>query len=185
LYYEILSGGKAKRGITNPAQRGRGLLVNIVEVKFFIFAIMKGDRIYLAALLKAKRKVFDKKEVYLMLQKAYNLGNSKAAYAIGSWYFNGQYVKKNIVEAVKYFKEAAAQNEPNACFDLAICLEKGKGIKKNSKKSFEYYMKAALAGDKQSFYEVGRCYFYGIGTPKNKDIAWLWLDKAKNLGIKK
>lgn len=145
--------------------------------------MIKGDKYYFAASKEIKKEKPNKKLVLNLLNKAADLNNSKAQYAIGTWYLHGECVKKNAVTAVKYFLEAIKGNNKNAFYDLAVCCEKGVGIKKNYKGAFKYYLNAALLGDKQSLYEVGRCYYYGIGISKNKAVASIWLEHAKLNGI--
>jgi len=118
-----------------------------------------------------------------LLNKALKVGNPEAAYALGTWYFYGRKFKKDIKKGIKLWQYAAKQNFPDAVWDLAISYEKGVGLKRDLKKAFECYQKAALYGEKNAFHAVGRCYYYGIGTQQNRTLAWIWLDKAKSLGV--
>lgn len=145
---------------------------------------MKGDRLYKLAFKKASKKKFNKKEVFELLDKSFTLGNPKAAYAIGNWHIHGIYVKKDYKKAVGYFRFAADKNNPDACFNLAISLEKGKGTGKNLNSAFIFYLKSTLLGNKQALVEVGRCYYHGIGVKKNQKLADVFLDRAEELGIK-
>jgi hypothetical protein len=138
---------------------------------------------YEDALKEISKKNADVKKVFLFLEKSLKTGSSQAAYALGTWYLHGKHVKKNMTMALKLLRQAADGNVAEAFFDLAICYEKGIGVKKNIRLAMEYYLKASLYGDKQSVYEVGRCYYYGIGVNKNRRLAWIWLDRAKALGV--
>ena len=142
-----------------------------------------GDRIYKKALNEALKNEPDYELVTALLNKAFNLGSPEAAYALGTWYFHGHILKKNIKKGIQYWRIAAADNVPSALFDLGISFERGVGVKQSDKKAFEYYMRAALEGHKQAIYEVGRCYFYGIGIQKNRTLSFIWLDKARELGV--
>lgn len=122
-------------------------------------------------------------KVINLLENSSQDGDSRATYALGTWYLYGTHFKKDIRKAIKLLRQAAKDNEPNAIYDLAVCYENGEGVKKNLKLAMEHYMRASLYGDKQSIYEVGRCYYYGIGIDKNKRLAWIWLDYAKKLGL--
>jgi TPR repeat protein len=146
---------------------------------------MAGRKIYyLRALKKAELKEPDYLAVYKDLVTALEKeGDPRAAYAIATWYLSGLHVKKDCKKAVELLTIAANFDIPDACFDLAICFEKGNGVIKNLEKSFYYYMKGALAGDPQSHYETGRCYYHGIGVKKNKDLGEILLKKAERLGI--
>lgn len=139
--------------------------------------------LYDQALLEAKKKKPNDELVFDLLNQSLEEGDAKAAYALGTWYLHGNYVKKDMRKAVRLLKQAAEGNVPDALFDLANCYEKGAGLKKNDRLAFENYLKAALCNDAQSIYEVGRCYFYGIGVEKERRLAQIWLDRAKDLGI--
>ncbi|OJW82392.1 MAG: hypothetical protein BGO69_17100 [Bacteroidetes bacterium 46-16] len=101
-------------------------------------------------------------------------------YALGTWYFHGEYFKKDIKKGFVLMLEAADLNFSDACFDVAVAYEKGRGVKKNVNKAFEYYFRALILEDKQAIFEVGRCYFYGIGIPKNKKMADVIITIARN-----
>ncbi|MEW8146860.1 MAG: tetratricopeptide repeat protein [Candidatus Thiodiazotropha endolucinida] len=139
---------------------------------------------YENALAEISKKRPNVEKVLSLLKRSIDEGDGRACYALGSWYLHGQYVKKNLKKATALLRKAAKENVPDALYDLAVSYETGIGLKKSEKLAFDYYLRAALNGDKQSVYEVGRCYYYGIGVDRNKHIASIWLDHAKNLGLK-
>ena len=49
-------------------------------------------------------------------------------FCLGDMYFSGRGVVQNYEEAVKWFKEAARQGEPDSMFHLAICYNDGLGV---------------------------------------------------------
>lgn len=141
--------------------------------------MVKGDNFLRKALTEMERDNPDLNKAFEYLNKSAIEKNYEALYAIGTWYLNGRYVKKNPFLAVEYFLKSIEGNISSAYFDLAVCYEKGVGVKKNYKKGFECYLNAALLGDRQAIYEVGRCYYYGIGVSKNKKISHIWLKRAE------
>ncbi len=130
-----------------------------------------------------KKDTPDLEKSFTWLVKAAKNNDAEALYALGTWYLHGRHVKKNPRLAVQYFQKAITGNYKEAFYDLGVCFEKGVGTNKDKWQAFECYLRAALLGDKQSIYEVGRCYYYGIGILKNLDVAEIWLERAKNLGI--
>lgn len=138
---------------------------------------------YQIALEEISKETPDIDKVIFLLEKSSREGDSRATYALGTWYLYGKHLKKNITKAVKLLRQAAKNNEPNALYDMAVCYETGSGVKKNLRLAIEHYMRASLQGDEQSIYEVGRCYYYGIGISENRRLAWIWLDHARKLGI--
>lgn len=142
---------------------------------------MKGDRLYNKALFEAK--LGNDKVAFDLLEKSAKYKNSKAYYALATWYLHGKYVKKDVYTGNYYLRLSAELKNPDAFFNLGISYEKGAGIDKNEDKAFECYLQASLRGHKQSCYEVGRCYYYGIGIKEDKDMAEIWLERAEELGI--
>ena len=124
-------------------------------------------------------------KAHKLLLQAINKEDSRAIYALATWYFYGQspVVRKNIKKGVSLWQLAAKYGNSDALYDLAVCYEKGIGRHLSKKKAFEYYTRAALAGDKQAHQEIGRMYYYGIGVKRDRRLASAWLDKAKELGI--
>ena len=57
------------------------------------------------------------------------------------------YKKRRYSEAVKCFKQAAEEGDPEAMFKLAICHLDGKGVGINESRGLEYLEKAADAGN--------------------------------------
>ena len=143
------------------------------------------DDFYKKALEEGRKDEPDLEKTFNLLNESLKSGNPEAAYALGTWYLHGKFVKKNIKKAVSLLRQAAKHNIKDALYDLAVCYEDGVGVKKNFRLAMECFLRAALRGDKQSIYNVGRCYYHGIGVNKDRRLAWIWLDYAKALGIQK
>jgi TPR repeat protein len=140
---------------------------------------MNESKLYKQALKEMSKTTPNTAKAFKLLQSALDNEDENAAYALGTWYLHGRHVKKNHTKAVELLELAAKKNVSAALFDLAVCYEKGTAIKKNKKKAYELYLKSAVWGDRQGFYEVGRCLFYGIGVKQDKNLATIWLDRAK------
>ena len=127
----------------------------------------------------------DMEGAFHQLEKASQIGDGRALYALGTWYLRGNepIVRPSRRKAIQYLRRASEAGVAEAMYDLAVCYEKGFGVKKSMQRAFEYYSRAALAGDFQSYYEIGRMYYHGIGVQRNRKLADIWLDKAKELGI--
>ena len=112
------------------------------------------------------------------LQEAADSGNEWAMNYIGLCYFNGNGVKKNFKEAVKWYQKAADAGNPNSMNDLGNCYYNGNGVKKNFKEAVKWYQKAADAGNPTGMSNLGNCYYNGNGVKKNFKEAVKWYQKA-------
>lgn len=133
----------------------------------------KGVKLYNKALKLVLQEDYDSKEVISILQIAIDkYHNSKAAYALATWFLYGKHVRKNYKKAFELL-EISIEFEPNkeAFYDIAVCYETGKGTKKNLQLAFHYYLLASFFGDEQAKYEIGRCFYYGIGINKDKELG--------------
>ena len=143
----------------------------------------KKQDFYEEAMKEASKKKPNVDKIISLVEKSAQKGDQRAVYTLGTWFLHGTYYKRNMRKGIKLISEAAKANEPNALFDLAVSYERGNGVKQNLRLAIELYLRAALHGDTQSYHAVGRCYYHGIGVEKNRRLAWIWLDRAKELGI--
>ncbi len=138
---------------------------------------------YEEALAAAMTEDCDTGRVEQMLRAARDHGDSRATYALATWYLHGKHFRRNLRMAVGLFREAARADVPDAIYDLAVCFEEGIGVRMNLQLAARLYVRAALLGQKQAVFEVGRCYYYGIGVGRDTRMGNIWLDRAKTLGI--
>ena len=105
-------------------------------------------------------------------------GDAEAQYRLGCAYENGQGVKTNVVEAVKWFRKAAERNYANAQYSLGVCYYFGLGVAKDTHEAVKWYSQAAQQGNGAAQMVLGVCYDNGIGVPKDEDEAAKWYRKA-------
>lgn len=165
-----------KPKVAVAATKGEKTLVELAE-QFEVHP----TQAYVKALREARKKSADQKRILKLLNSAFKAGSPEAAYALGTWYLHGKNVKKNLRTAMKMLRYAATENVASALYDLAVCYERGVGAKRNLRAAAEYYLRAAVHGDEQAIFSVGRCYYHGIGFEKDRRVAWIWLDKSKQL----
>ena len=102
--------------------------------------------------------------------------------ALGNCYRDGIGVKRNMTEAVKWYRMSAEQGDADAQYNLGICLLYGKGTAKNPKEAADWFEKAARQDKLDACYEIGRT--YDRGNDRNRDIekAAEWYQKGAEAG---
>lgn len=80
-------------------------------------------------------------------------------------YYTEEYGKKDLAEAVKWFRKAAEKGNAEAQYGLGICYEYGQGVEKDLAESVKWYRKAAEQGLADA-----QCAF-GICIVRARDIA--------------
>lgn len=112
-----------------------------------------------------------------LLQRA-EKGDEFAQYNLGKIYANGEGVKQNYAEAVKWFKKSAEQGNAWAQSELGVCYYQGKSVAVDHKKAFKLYTKSAEQNYMIGQVNLAGCYLFGHGTEKNEKEALKWYKKA-------
>ena len=73
-------------------------------------------------------------------------GNASAQFNLGNMYANGQGVKQDDFEAVKWFRQAAEQGYTDAQFNLGVMYAKGQGVRQDKGQAKEWFGKACDNG---------------------------------------
>jgi S1-C subfamily serine protease len=86
------------------------------------------------------------------------------------------------MEAVKWYRKAAEQDDDSAQFQLGTCYFNGQGVQKDIVEAVTWYRKAAEQGNADAQYEVGAAYFNGLGIVRNYVQAYVWMSLALSQG---
>ncbi|MBR5889814.1 MAG: sel1 repeat family protein [Akkermansia sp.] len=85
---------------------------------------------------------------------------------------------ENAVDAVCWFREAAACNHAEAQCALGVCYASGEGVEKNLEKAVEWYCRSAEQGYVEAQYNLGLCYLHGEGVEADVAASAQWFRKA-------
>ena len=105
-------------------------------------------------------------------------GDAGAQLMLGDCYYRGDGVAKDFVEAVKWYRKAAAQGDASAQSNLGVCYGSGEGVEKDSVEAVKWLRKAVAQGDAHAQYNLGVCYENGDGVAKDSVEAVKWYRKA-------
>lgn len=99
--------------------------------------------------------------------------NPLASYNLGVYYEDGMGVKRDLKEAVKYYKLAVKGDYPLAFHNLATFYRRGMGgLKQDYKKAMSLYKKTIkMQDDPLSYHALAQMYFNGFGVKQNKKRA--------------
>jgi TPR repeat protein len=98
---------------------------------------------------------------------------------LGAAYEQGWFGKTNFQEALKWFRRAAAQGDPDAQNGLGQMYEDGEGVQQNYALADKWYRRAAehvpdFGGAGQGRNNLGLLYMDGLGVPKDYVQAYMW-----------
>jgi len=109
-------------------------------------------------------------------------GNSEAQHLLGSMYFSGRGVEKNLKEAVRLYRLSAEQDYAPAQYVLANRYANGQGVKKDYHKAMTLYKSAAKQGYLKAIIGVGWLYDEGSGIEEDNIAAAHWYEQAAKRG---
>ena len=112
-----------------------------------------------------------------------NGGSSSAIIAqlddyIGSLYLKGTWVKKDYVEAIKWYRRAAGRGDADAEYNLGIMYLNGNGVKKSPSRAIKLLQKSAEQNDISAEKKLGKVY----SEEPDYDEALKWYRKAAEQG---
>jgi TPR repeat protein len=100
--------------------------------------------------------------------------NPSVQWRLGVMHDLGQGVPENPQEAVRLFRQAAADNDANANASLAVMYANGRGVRTDHAQAMRYYRRAAELGSAAGFLGVGLMYHYGLGVAGSTNEAAAW-----------
>lgn len=133
----------------------------------------------LATSLMGAHDNVDLKAVERLLSEADAEGDSRATFALASWYLNGTpHTRKNVKLGTNLLLRAARRENPEALLNLGWAYETGTGVKLSLQHAFRFYLQSALSDNAEAMYQVSRMYTHGLGTKKDLKLARVFLKKA-------
>lgn len=120
------------------------------------------------------------KEAFENYEKAYEAGNRKVLYRLGTFYFKGYGVEKDNKKAYEYWLKASDYGNAEAYYSLGIANIKGYGVERNKEKAMFYLLKASELGNKESNYSIGNIYY----LEKKYEDAFVYWEKGYKMGDK-
>ena len=113
----------------------------------------------------------------ITLRELYQLaenGDPHAQWELGLFCEN----EEDRVEAVRWFRRAAAQQYPDAEHNLGICYFFGEGVPEDRAEAVKWFRKAAENDLPKAQFILGMCYLRGDGIPADREEGMRWLRKA-------
>lgn len=103
-------------------------------------------------------------------------------YDLAVQYYEGNGVKQDYTQAVKWLQEAAQQGHPQAQYKLGAMYSFGQGVTQNSSEAVNWFRKAAEQGLPAAQYSLGVMYATGQGVGLDFVQAAQWYTRAANQG---
>jgi TPR repeat protein len=118
----------------------------------------------------------------IMFQQGADAGDPKSEFALGTYYYFGEGVKKDLERARKLFESSDSKDNAESAYMLALMYRRGESVAKDDVASQKYLIKAAHACIEPAQSDLSKAYYEGIGVQKDEleGIAWLYLAAEQN-----
>lgn len=109
-------------------------------------------------------------------------GNRFAQFSLGSLYFEGAGVDKDLAQSARWFRAAAEQGYAPAEFNLGNAYKHGNGVEQDDAQATDWWRKAAEQNFAPAQFNLGTQYYFGRGVPKDEEVAIAWYRRAAENG---
>ncbi|HHF7224569.1 TPA: tetratricopeptide repeat protein [Haemophilus influenzae] len=109
-------------------------------------------------------------------------GDANVQFNLGVMYAEGQGVKQDDFEAVKWYRKAAEQGDANAQAYLGLAYTEGRGVRQDYTEAVKWFRKAAEQGYAEAKFNLGHMYSKGRGVKQDDFEAVNWYRKAAEQG---
>ncbi|MFV3126219.1 tetratricopeptide repeat protein [Niveispirillum sp. KHB5.9] len=152
---------------------------------WFRRAAIKGDTESMALLAdlhsSGKANVPNQAEAIVWYVAASDKGHAPARTALGLAHLAGKGVVRDPTRAVDFF-ERAADEHPEARFQLALCHLHGRGVAVNAELAAQHMLKAAAQKHPDATYNYGALLYHGNGVAQDRHAALCFYGAAADLG---
>lgn len=105
------------------------------------------------------------------LQKAAAQGYAAANLFLGRMFESASYGRRDLVEAIKYYRAAAEQGHQDAQIALGLMYRSGIGVDADTLQAFQWFRKAADQGNPHAHFFLGAMYSRGEHMPPGERAA--------------
>jgi TPR repeat protein len=109
-------------------------------------------------------------------------GDGPSCFMLGSLYYGGQGVSRNLEYSATLFQQSCAAGFTRGCGQLGESYLFGEGVPKDTLKAKQILESACDAGYASECFNVGIMYRQGIATPPNASLAQARFSQGCNLG---
>ena len=156
----------AKSAVNNKSNNINNVITQEQEIK--LAAAIKSDDLLPANI---------NPRVQAIMEKAIQ-GDLKSQFTLGDMYLNGNAVKRNIQEAIKWHKKAADQGYAPSQFKMGLIYTGFSGIKADKQETLKWYTMAANNGNSMAQYNLGEMYRSGKWVKRDIIEAIKWYKMA-------
>jgi TPR repeat protein len=155
--------------------------VPVVEQKPKVTSAVRAQELYKSAL--AKRHDGKQQDAAALFRQAAGLGDLNAMQELAESYMNGEGVSKDDLEAVRWFRSAAAGGNAAAMLSLGgLYLFGSDAVPQSDDDAVRWFQKAADLKNPAGLYDLAGLYEKGQGVPRSMEKAKQLYQESAALG---
>jgi hypothetical protein len=126
-----------------------------------------------------RRHKDSEKQLY-WIKRGARMGHPYSSTLMGKAYAEGSYgLKRNMRNAIRWFRKAAALNDCCGQLKLATAYRLGNGVRRDSLKALELTTASANNGNTYAMHLLAVTYMYGdVGIPEDAELSRYWEEKS-------
>ncbi len=135
------------------------------------------------ALAQSSAQASAKQKAIVELRQMAEAGDAKSQVQLGLAYVTGDGIGHDDLQAMKWFRKAADQDNPLGERYLAEMYFKGRGVPADNAEAAKWLRLAAEQDDAQSEHNLAVMYMQALGVPKNLKEAAKWMSRSAEQGL--
>ena len=120
----------------------------------------------------------DVKTAIKLYKDASRAGDDEATFKLGTIYYNGKGIKRDINKAMDYFKKASAYGHDKAKYNSAIIYGLKQYKSHSYTKAYNIFLDMAQNRYAKAQNKVGQYLLYGLGREKDYKLAVKWFEQS-------
>ncbi len=120
----------------------------------------------------AKAATWDLKRLRVQAEQ----GDPQAQFNLARIYDEGDGVKQDTAEALRWYRKSAEQGLPIAQVRLGAMYYNGDGVPQDAREGVRWWREAAVGGSNLAKFNLGNAYYQGAGVQQDYVQAYMWMD---------
>jgi uncharacterized protein len=191
-WYRTAAKGGSASALYNLASKydvGAGVPKNVRwAISLYEQALARGEvaaQTNLALLLSRSRSPSRRARAFGLLRQGARSNDPNAQYNLALAYEEGRVIRRNLREALRWYRAAAQAGHDGAELNLGWLYENGVGVRASPKRALHWYRRAARHDNRSAMFNLGLAYLANSGVPPSKWKARAYFSRAAALGHQK
>jgi len=105
-------------------------------------------------------------------------GDAQAQFRLARIYDEGDGVRQDLTEALRWYRKSAEQGLSIAQVRLGAIYYNGDGVPQDASEGVRWWLEAAGRGSNLAKFNLGGAYYQGVGVRQDYVQAYMWMDLA-------